>query len=172
MLAQTTMLSGFRAALEAISLAPRCRARSHAWPFSSASPACRRRPAVLWAGSPGACRLYITAAARPHAAKGRLAAEQACAARRTAQHRLLHASARPAAIRTAAPETKLRSFSFPALLLLIPGALAALALLTAAAAPAVLATDFGAVAALKLLNANLSGQRHMFDVPFMFKLSR
>jgi hypothetical protein len=73
------------------------------------------------------------------------------------RHQVLHARfhSRTSAVRKDGPSTKLRSFSLPALLLLLPGGLLALALLTAAAAPALLATELGTAAALKLLNANV-----------------
>lgn len=51
----------------------------------------------------------------------------------------------------------MRSLGLPSLLVLIPGGLLLLALLTLAAAPAALAADFGAQAALRLLTSSLSG---------------
>eukprot|EP00208_Stichococcus_sp_RCC1054_P005161 CAMPEP_0206136414 /NCGR_PEP_ID=MMETSP1473-20131121/1648_1 /ASSEMBLY_ACC=CAM_ASM_001109 /TAXON_ID=1461547 /ORGANISM="Stichococcus sp, Strain RCC1054" /LENGTH=665 /DNA_ID=CAMNT_0053528935 /DNA_START=263 /DNA_END=2260 /DNA_ORIENTATION=+ len=50
----------------------------------------------------------------------------------------------------------MRSLGLPSLLVLIPGGLLLLALLTLAAAPAALAADFGAQAALRLLTSSLS----------------
>jgi len=104
---------------------------------------------VKGGGTAVACRSFVRAEGSRETATGLPALRLAWAPERG-----LHATAT-----RHANGTKLRSFSLPALLLLLPGGLIALALLAAVAAPAALATDIGTAAALKLLNVRASTGR-------------